>query len=122
MASICAGLQNEAAFWAIERYLFTHQDAIKPETASAMIRGFVSKDAQLSVERFDACLAGKEAESVLLRDEKLAQVYHVDSTPTVFINGVRKSGFSGPSAFWPLLRAAVAESHDGRVGEPEAKR
>jgi protein-disulfide isomerase len=120
LASICAGLQNEEAFWVVERYLFAHQEAITPEAASAMIREFVSKDARLNVERFDACLAGKEAEALLLRDEKLAQAYHVDSTPTVFVNGVRKPGFSGPAAFWSLVRAAVVESHESRLEEPRA--
>ena len=45
---------------------------------------------------YRSCVTGSAAEQTLLRDEALAVAYHVDATPTMFINGVRKVGLGSP--------------------------
>ena len=113
LASICASFQGGDAFWALGKFLFANQDAITAETLDIRIREFASKDSRLSIERLDGCLAARNAEDVLLRDEKLAEVYHVDAAPTIFINGVRKVGFNSPAALWSALRVAAFDARGG---------
>ena len=107
LASICASFQSNDAFWAIERFLFSNQNTITAETLETRIREFASNDPRLDVAMLDGCLAAKNAEEVLFRDEKLAQQYHVDAAPTIFINGVRRVGMNSPEELWSILRMAV---------------
>jgi protein-disulfide isomerase len=107
LASICASFQSNEAFWAIERFLFANQNTITSETLETRIREFASNDPWLDVAMLDGCLASKNAEEVLLRDEKLAQQYHVDAAPTIFINGVRRVGMNSPEELWSVLRMAA---------------
>lgn len=116
-AAICAGLQGDGAFWALERFLFDNQDTLTPGMLDARIRDFASSDSRLSAKRLDSCIAAKNAEDVLLRDEKLANEYHVDAAPTIFINGVRRVGFNSPEALWEALRLAASEARDTKSGD-----
>jgi len=113
LASICVSFQGDDAFWDFEKFLFANQDSITPETLDATLRDFASRDQRVSAERLDGCLAANEAETVLLRDEKLAEMYHVDAAPTIFVNGVRKVGFSNPEALWSTLRVAALDARSG---------
>jgi protein-disulfide isomerase len=96
--------------FSVIRLLFANQESIKPETLDATIRDFASAEPQLDAERLDACVASMKAEAVLLRDEKLAETYHVDSAPTIFVNGIRKIGFGAPEAFWSAVRVAAFDA------------
>ncbi|MGO4881070.1 MAG: DsbA family protein [Bryobacteraceae bacterium] len=119
LVSICASFQGDEAFWAVEGFLFDRQDSIKPETLEAAIRDFASGETRLSVGRWEACLAANDAEEVLLRDERLADMYHIDAVPTVFVNGVRRAGFGTEEALWSALRVAVFEARgSGGGGTP----
>jgi predicted DsbA family dithiol-disulfide isomerase len=68
------------------------------------------------LDAWTACLASRSAEDVLLRDEKLADSYHVDAAPTMFINGVRKVGFNSPEALWSAIRAAAFDARNEDPG------
>ena len=60
-------------------------------------------------------MGSRSAVDVLLRDEKLAEWYHVDAAPTIFTNGTRKVGFNSPEALWSAIRAAA---FDAKSGDP----
>jgi len=114
LASICASFQGGGAFWDLERFLFANQDSLTLETLDATIRDFASNDQRISAKLLDGCLASKETEALLLRDEKLAELYHVDAAPTMFINGTRKVGFNTPAELWSAIRVAALDIEGGR--------
>jgi len=57
------------------------------------LAAFASQTGRVDLFRLHGGLAAHEAEQLLTRDERLAEKYHVDATPTMFINGVRQRGF-----------------------------
>ena len=119
LASICASFQGDDAFWDLERFFFANQDSITVESLESTTREFVSNDPHISGKLLESCLAAKNAEVVLLRDEKLGEAYHVDAAPTIFVNGVRRVGFNTPEQLWSALRAAAADARASyRPGEP----
>lgn len=120
LASICASLQSEDAFWAVEKLLFANQERIKTDTLDETIRGFAAGLPRLNIGRLEACLAANEGAATLVRDERLAEAYHVDVTPTIFVNGVRKTGFNTPEALWSALRLAAFDARRA-AGTPLAR-
>jgi len=121
LASICANSQGDEAFWSLGKFLFDNQETISAENLEARIREFASENPGLDISRLDGCLTAPSAEGTLLRDEKLAQVYHVDGAPTMFINGVRRVGFSSSEELWSTLRLAAVEARnsDSHGSSPE---
>ena len=110
LTSACASLQSDDAFWIVEKLLFANQERIKPDALDGTIRDLAVGEPQLSLSRLEACMAANEGAAILVRDERLAESYHVDVTPTIFVNGVRKIGFTGPEALWSALRLAAADA------------
>ena len=51
-----------------------------------------------------------------ISDEKLATTYRVDSTPTLFVNGVRGVGLGSLSDMRIAIRAAMAAQKKGESG------
>jgi len=121
LISICASFQGDDAFWAVEGFLFDHQDSIRSETLDASVRDVAAREPRLRFDRLEACLAAKDAEEVLVRDERLADMYHIDAVPTIFVNGVRKAGFGTEDALWSALRVAVFEARGSGGGRLEFK-
>jgi protein-disulfide isomerase len=120
LASVCASLQSEDAFWAVEKLLFANQEQIKADTLDGTIRGLAAGLPQLDMGRLEACLAANEGAATLVRDERLAEAYHVDVAPTIFVNGVRRTGFNGPEALWSALRLAAFDARRA-AGTPPAR-
>jgi protein-disulfide isomerase len=116
LTSICASLQGEDVFWALGAFLFSNQDLISADALETKIREFASNDSRLDLARLNSCLAAKDADGVLSRDEGLAQQYHVDAAPTLFINGVRRVGVGSPEELWSALRAAAIEARRSGPG------
>jgi NhaA family Na+:H+ antiporter len=108
LAGICAGAQGDAAFWRIERFFFGSQSTITSDNLQAKVRGFASGGGVTDADQMQTCLDSGYAEQMLARDEQLAELYHVDATPTVFINGVRKVGFASPEELRVALIFAAA--------------
>jgi len=108
LAAICASLQSNQAFWQVERFLFANQGTITPANLEDKIAAFAEGFERLDLGRMERCLAEGTAESILLRDEKLADLYHVNAVPTIFINGARSAGFGSAEELQAALRAAAA--------------
>ncbi len=107
LISICASLQGGDTFWRLERFLFANQATIRADNLDEKVETFGSQTSpSLDLARLRSCLISGSAERVLARDERLAELYHVDATPTVFINGTRKAGMAGLEKLRTLLDAA----------------
>ena len=79
--SICANLQAPDVFWRLHDFLVARQNEITPANLTSMVASFARQQEGIDTSRLLACAVEREAEELLLRDEKLAQAYHVDRTP-----------------------------------------
>jgi protein-disulfide isomerase len=120
VASICASFESNNAFWGLDGFLFANQNTITPANLEDRIAEFAKSSGQLDFDRLRKCLADGSAEKILLRDEKLAGLYHVDSVPTVFINGSRSPGFRSAEELQALLHALIISSPPGVVADRES--
>lgn len=121
LAAICASFQSNETFWRLERFLFANQDTITAINLEDKLVAFAEGAGEIDLVRLHKCLAEESAEKVLLRDEKLAELYHVDAIPTVFVNGVRSVGFRSSEELQAALHAAVAHSSSGRTSNRDSR-
>lgn len=105
LVSICANFQSNEAFWKAEEFFFSRQETINPQNMESAISAFAENTPGLDDTQMRSCLAGGTAAAVLARDEKLAETYHINATPTIFINGVRKVGVSTVDQLQGALRS-----------------
>ena len=109
LASICASFESSDAFWGLEEFLFANQNAITAANLEDQISEFAKESGRLDFDRMSRCLAEGKAGEALLRDERLAELYHVDAVPTIFVNGARKSGFRSVEELQAALSAGTAD-------------
>ncbi len=121
LASVCASFESNKAFWSLEAFLFTNQSTITPINFEDKVAEFAKTSGTLDLDRMHKCLGEESAENILLRDEKLGALYHVDSVPTVFVNGVRSAGFRSEEELQTVLHAAVPNSSLG-LDDPTSAR
>jgi protein-disulfide isomerase len=105
--SICAKLQSPDVFWALHDFLVAKQSDITPTTLTSTVELFARHQAGIDSQRLLGCTTERDVEEALLRDERLAQVYHVDRTPTVFVNGVRSAGFRSAAELRSAIHSAL---------------
>ena len=117
LASVCASFESDEAFWSLEKFLFASQDTITPANLEDRIAAFAKESGDLNFGRMRGCLAEEKAEEILVRDEKMAGLYHIDAVPTVFVNGVRALGFRSVEELQAALNAAAANSPSGPAAE-----
>ncbi len=108
LAAICVSSQSQEAFWRFEQLLFADQDKITLANLDERIAAFGAQNNELNPGRLRGCMENGTAEKTLLRDEKLADAYHVDAVPTIFINGIRSTGFRTPEELEAGINAARA--------------
>jgi len=106
LASICASFQGGAAFWSLYDWFAANQSTLTAENLEAKVGAFASQGGRIKADDLHACLAEHSAEKVLERDELLAEKYHVEATPTVFINGIRRGGFGSLEELESAIRLA----------------
>lgn len=120
LASICAEFQGSEAFWRMHDYLFSNQESLTENNFRDEIAGF-ARTGGLDTFKFSGCMDRGDAERVLERDEAMAQLYRVDATPAVFINGRRTIGFKNADELRAAIyQARIAFAYGG--GEPQAAR
>jgi protein-disulfide isomerase len=102
LAGRCVYKQNSNAFWDYHDWIFEHQAEITVENLSAKVLEF-AKGKEIDTLQLSRCTETKATEAELAKEIALAESLHVDSTPTLFINGRRRVG----SQDWPTLRAII---------------
>ncbi len=82
----CAFQQSPPAFWKMYDLIFDNQDTITPENVFDQLATFAGQSG-LNTDSFKACMASPAAKQAVDADHAEGVALHVDSTPTLFING-----------------------------------
>jgi protein-disulfide isomerase len=113
----CLAAQSGQAYWSYVDYLHSHGEDITgpdrdPKKSDAMLdkvaleRGATDK---LDAAKLSACV-GKQDESGVRAEMKLADTLKVDQTPTLYVNGEIVSGALPEEVLWQAIdRALVSE-------------
>jgi protein-disulfide isomerase len=94
----CVGRESNDAVWKYISTVYEHQGEITPDTAEAMLKGYV-KDAGADTAAVAACVAKPETEKRVRESEALGTKLGVTSTPTFFINGRKVVGFGNNTPY-----------------------
>jgi protein-disulfide isomerase len=113
LVSVCAGFQKQDAFWDVHDFLFANQQTITSETLDGQVAAFLAKRGDIDRSKLQGCIVDMRAEEVLQRDFDLARHFHIDGTPTIFINGIRASGIGSVDE----LRSALAQARNSSERE-----
>lgn len=119
-ATACAGLQSDAQFWSLSDFLFANQAAITPENIRERTLAWAAEAPGLDRQRFDACLDSRQADEVLQRDFLLAQKYQIMGTPTLFVNGLRRTPVRSPDELKFAIDQALARLEKTVQEAPQA--
>jgi protein-disulfide isomerase len=122
LTSICANSQGNDAFWSLHDFFSANQGTITAETLNARVAAFASQSGRVNFPKLQDCLAQHTAEKVLIRDEALAERYHINATPTVFVNGIRKPGFGSPEELTSAIRSAASSVRSPQAGLAQVAR
>jgi protein-disulfide isomerase len=102
MAGRCIFKQSNNAFWEYHDWIFEHQGEITVENLTSKIMEF-AKGKEIDTLQLSRCMESKATEGELAKEMALGDALHVESTPTLFINGRRRVG----SQDWPTLRTII---------------
>lgn len=103
IAAQCAAVQKK--FWEYGDKLFQDQ-GLKATYSNADLKKYAA-DLGLDTAAFDACLDQKQTESLVRRDSAEGGAKQVNSTPTLFVNGVRISGAVPLAQFEEIINAEL---------------
>ena len=84
-ASLCA--DDQKRFWEMHDRLFENQEELTEENILAQ-----ALQLELDMEKFKACLTGSKHKADVKADLRAGATVGIDSTPTLFINGLYMSG------------------------------
>ena len=82
----CAYIQTPGAFWKMADSIFGDQDSISTENVWDKLVAFASQ-AGLDTDAFKACMSSPDAAKAVDDNHQQGIDLHIDSTPTVFVNG-----------------------------------
>ena len=109
----CARLQNPETFWDFARDFYSSQGSITVQNIDEHIHA-TAKRLNLDVLTLDACMAGKAAKERVEQDQKDGTVVGVQSTPTLFVNGVRVVGLPEEKAFEWVVTQQLNDNGKGK--------
>lgn len=117
----CGSLQSPDAFWALHDFFFKEQEGLNTGNLSRRTAEFASKVPHLNVQELFACSNSHKADSIIARDEELANTMEISATPTVFANGLRGRGLRSIEDLEALIARAGATGADGITSLAHAK-
>lgn len=86
IAARCAYKSSNDAFWKLTDTIFQNQDTIKAETATDQLKGDAAS-AGVPADAYASCMVDPGTKGAIERDVAEGTAVHVESTPTVFVNG-----------------------------------
>jgi len=107
----CARLQNPETFWDFARDYYTNQGSITVGDIDDHIHA-TAKRLNLDVTTLDACIAGEAARARVEEDQRDGIAVGIDTTPTLFVNGVRLVGL--PEDFGWVVTQQLDETGKGK--------
>ena len=106
-ASRCAADQNK--FWEYHDYLFTKQSGENQNAyADSNLKQF-AQDVKLNTSEFNTCFDSNTHSQKLQSDYDKAIEYGVQSTPTVFINGIKYEGVLPFTQYEAIIETELAK-------------
>jgi protein-disulfide isomerase len=94
VAAECAGAQSgQEGFWKMVDYFFVNQGSFTKTNVNDMIIA-QAKRQHLNMPKLDACLSSSEPLSRVRANKEEGSELGVSSTPTLYINGRQRRGFS----------------------------
>ncbi len=111
IASECAAVQNDDAFWNLHDSFFKDQKALNPGNVMAKSKEYLAGSG-LDMEQWTNCAENKESDEYKAAsaavDAHMAtgQKHGVTGTPGFFVNGTFLNGAQPLAAFEPLIEAA----------------
>ena len=119
----CLAAQNGTAYWNFVDYVHAHDAEIgpsgsKPEVAPANLNRLATDEGtrqKVNLDLLKACLTKQDTTAIQASIDAGRQL-HVDSTPTLFINGEKLDGAQPEEELWKVIDRAMAAA-----GVPPAK-
>ncbi len=102
IAGRCIYKQNEAMFWQYHDWIFSQQDAIKPENLKQKIMDW-AQNKEIDTLQLGQCIDGKAAAAEVDATIAEGSALQLNATPTLYING-RKAK---PGLNWTQLKAII---------------
>lgn len=100
----CLGRQNNDAVWKFIATTYEHQGEVNEQNAETMLKGYV-KDSGGNPDEVAACAAKPDTEKRVRDSIAIGEKLNVTSTPTLFINGRKISGFNNTP--YDMIKAMV---------------
>ncbi len=101
---MCAYQQSNDAFWFLHDSLFRKQNEINQETLGGMIETMLTSRSDIDLTTYKQCVSEHATSALVDADIKLAAKYNVQSTPSIYVNGLRTGGVMSPEAIRALIR------------------
>lgn len=106
-AGICISKQSSDGFWRFVEYLYSHQKETTSDNLGVQVKKFFELNPAISPIDYSECITGNYPNTRLTKDIEEGKLYHIRSTPTVFINGHRHGGFSSFDEFADFVKAEL---------------
>ena len=114
IASTCAALQSDDAFWKLHDGYFLNQDAISLENIVERSRSYLA-DSGINLDRWTECASDMDSDAYrgavvhVNASIELANSYGLSGTPSFFVNGRFVRGLQSIEEFNELIDEAAAK-------------
>ena len=110
VAAACVAKVKPEAFWKVANGMFAIQSDLNLDNLKAKV-GKIAADAGVDKKKFEACQDSKETLDTVKKDTAEGDALGVNSTPTLFVNGHRMTGFGGFDQLKALVDEMLAGTH-----------
>jgi len=108
--AVCADLQSKDAFWQFHDFMFKNQKDLSLSTLHSRVQKFAETIPGFSTKDLFACSARGQTEAAIYHDKLLVDELQIDSTPTIFVNGLRIESLGSLADLEGRLRQALGTS------------
>lgn len=105
-AGICVFRQDPTAFWSLHDLLFFEQQTITQDNLTFRLGVFVERR-KLNKVTFDHCMEEPQTFSAITSDIEAGRRNGVTSTPTLFVNGIKRDGVRTGEELKTLIRESM---------------
>lgn len=88
----CVFDQSNDGFWDLHDYLFANQVKLSIENLDMRVLEFLNARSDIDEKGYLDCLGKHRMSKEIEEDIIFAREHHIEGTPTLFVNGVRKEG------------------------------
>jgi len=110
VAGACVAKIKPDAFYPWSKAVFTAQAEITAENAKSMFMKFAAAQ-KVDAKKIEECYDKKETLELVRKDASDGEAIGVNSTPTLFVNGHRVTGFGGFEQLKALIDEMLAGTH-----------